>query len=113
MTKYYLIMLFSGLLSSFAQILLKKSAGITRTSILTEYFNVYVIAGYGLTAFCMLLTMFAYRGVPFKYGAALESLTYLYIMVLSRILLGEKLTKRKVTGNLIIVCGVILFSLGR
>lgn len=113
MAKYYIIMIVSGILSSFSQILLKKSTGIVRDSVIKEYLNPYVICGYGLTAFCMILTMVGYRGVPFKYGAALESLTYLYIMVLSKLLLGERVTKRKVAGNLIIVFGVILFSLGR
>lgn len=113
MAKYYLIMIISGILSSFAQILLKKSAGISRDSVIKEYLNPYVISGYGLTAFCMILTMIGYRGVPFKYGSALESLTYLYIMVLSRLLLGERVTRRKAAGNLVIVFGVILFSLGR
>ena len=113
MAKYYIIMLVSGFLSSFSQILLKKSALIERDSVIKEYLNPYVVGGYGLTAFCMILTMVGYRGVPFKYGAALESLTYLYIMVFSKLLLGEKVTKRKIAGNLIIVFGVILFSLGR
>lgn len=113
MVKYFAIAIFSGILSSFSQILLKKSAQIKRASALKEYMNGYVISGYTITVLCMLLTVLAYRGMPFKYGAVLESLTYLYIMVLSKLLLGEKLTKKKVTGNIIIVIGVIIFSLGR
>ncbi len=62
---------------------------------------------------CMLLTIIAYRGMPFKYGAVLESLSYLYIMILSRLFLHEKLTKKKLAGNIIIVAGVIIFSLGK
>jgi drug/metabolite transporter (DMT)-like permease len=50
--------------------------------------------------------------MPYKYGAVIESLTYIYILVLSRTLLGEKLTRRKVTGMFMIVAGVIVFSLG-
>ena len=61
----------------------------------------------------MILTMFGYRGVPFKSGTVLESLTYIYIIVLSKLLLKEDLTKRKVLGKLIIVIGVIVFSIGR
>ncbi|MDO5156759.1 MAG: EamA family transporter [Eubacteriales bacterium] len=113
MIKYYCIAIFSGMLSSFSQILLKKSAQKEKKSIIQEYVNPYVIGGYAITAICMVLTIIAYRGMPFKYGAVLESLTYLYIMVLSKLLLGEKLTKKKIVGNLIIVVGVIIFSLGR
>lgn len=113
MIKYYLIAIFSGVLSSFSQILLKKSAQKEKDSAIKEYLNLYVIGGYAITALCMVLTIIAFKGMPFKYGAVLESLTYLYIMVLSRIFIGEKLTKKKVIGNLIIVTGVIIFSLGR
>ena len=113
MIKYYLIAIFSGMLSSFSQILLKKSAQKEKKSIIQEYINPYVIGGYAITAICMILTIIAYRGMPFKYGAVLESLTYLYIMVLSKLLLGEKLTRKKIIGNIIIVIGVIIFSLGR
>ncbi len=112
MIKYYIIMIVSGMLSSFAQVLLKKSAQKKHDSVIKQYLNPYVIIGYGITAFCMILTMIGFRGVPFKYGAVLESLTYLYIMLLSRLLLGEKLTLKKIVGNLIIVAGVIIFSLG-
>ena len=113
MGKYVLIMVFSGVLSAFSQILLKKSAQTERQSVVREYLNPYVIGGYLITVTCMLLVIIAYRGLPFKYGSILESLSYLYIMILSKVFLKEKLTKRKIAGNIIIVTGVIIFSLGR
>lgn len=113
MHKYFVIMIFSGMLSSFSQILLKKSAIRKMDSVIKEYVNPYVITGYAITAICMILTMFGYRGVPLKYGAVLESLVYIYIMILSKFILGEKLSKRKIVGNVIIMMGVIIFSLGR
>lgn len=113
MIKYFAIMIFSGILSAFSQILLKKSAMKKKESVIKEYINPYVIIGYAITAVCMVLTMFGFRGVPFKYGAVLESLIYIYIMILSKLILKEKLTKRKILGNIIIVIGVIVFSIGR
>ncbi|MBO4997245.1 MAG: EamA family transporter [Lachnospira sp.] len=113
MAKYFIIAIVSGMLSSFSQILLKKSALKEEESIVKQYVNPYVIGGYAITATCMILMIIAFKGMPYKYGAVLESLTYLYIMILSRVFIGEKLTKKKVLGNLIIVAGVIIFSLGR
>lgn len=113
MARYYMIAIFSGILSSFSQVLLKKSAERQEASIVKQYINAYVIGGYVITVLCMVLMIIAFRGMPYKYGAVLESLTYLYIMVLSRIFISEKLTKKKVIGNLIIVAGVIIFSMGR
>ena len=69
-----------------------------------------MISAYGITFICMVLMIIAYKGMPFKYGAIIESLGYLYIMVLGRIFLGEKLTAKRVIGNLIIVCGVVVFN---
>ena len=100
------------MLSSFSQILLKKSALKQYETFLKQYLNPLVIGGYGITALCMVLTILAYRGMPYKYGAVIESLTYIYILVLSRTLLGEKLTRRKTAGMFVIVAGVIVFSLG-
>lgn len=113
MIKYFAIAIFSGILSSFSQVLLKKSAEKEGKSVIGQYLNAYVIGGYAITITCMVLMIVAYRGIPLKYGAVLESLTYLYILVLSKIFLGEKLSRKKVAGNIIIVVGVIVFSLGR
>lgn len=112
MLKYILIALLSGVLSSFSQVLLKKSAEKKQNTLLSEYINPYVISGYLLTGICMLLMIVAYKGMPYKYGAVLESLVYVYIMILSRIFFGEKITKNKLAGNILIVAGVIIFSLG-
>ncbi|MDE7311763.1 MAG: EamA family transporter [Eubacterium sp.] len=110
---YFLTAVFSGVLSSFSQILLKMSAAKRRQPVWKEYINLYVIAGYGIMALCMILTVIAYKGIPFKYGAVLESLAYLYIMILSRVFLKEEITRKKAVGNFMIVTGVILFSLGK
>ena len=111
--KYLIIAIFSGMLSSVSQILLKKSTEKKRETVWKEYANIYVVSGYGIMFFCMLLTMIAYRGIPFKYGVVLESLVYFYIMVLSRIFFNEKITANKMIGNIMIVVGVMIFSLER
>ena len=111
MVKYILIAVFSGILSAFAQVLLKKSSEGTYESRISEYLNPYVIVGYGITFLCMILMILAYKGLPYKYGAVLESLVYLYTMILSGIFLREKISLRKIVGNLFIVCGVVAFSL--
>jgi len=113
MSKYFIIAIFSGFLSSFSQVLLKKGSEKNRKSILQEYLNPYVIIGYFIMIACMLMTVIAFKGVPFKYSAVLESLGYIYIMILSRMIIKEAITKRKVIGNIMIIIGVIVFSLGK
>ena len=111
MVKYVLIAGFSGFLSAFSQVLLKKGSMKKTKSLIFDYFNPYVIGGYGITILCMILMILAYRGLPFKYGSIIESLVFLYVMILSRLVFHERITRKKLLGNLFIITGVILFSL--
>lgn len=113
MVKYVLIAGFSGFLSSFSQVLLKKGSMHRSRSVIFDYLNPYVIGGYAITLLCMVLMILAYKGLPFKYGAIIESLVFLYVMILSKLFFNEKITRKKLLGNILIVAGVILFSLQR
>lgn len=111
MSKYVVIALIAGVLSAFSQILLKKSSGLVWSTKLKEYVNIYVVGGYAMLFACMIMMVIAYRGLPFKYGAILESLVYLYVMILSKLFFKEKLTTKRIVGNVMIACGVAVFSL--
>ena len=111
MTKYWIAMFFAVIVSSASQMLLKKGATKKYESVLREYLNPWVISGYGLMVLSTLCVIYAYRGIAYKNGAIIESLGYLLIMFLSRIFLGEKITKKKLIGNLIILTGVLVFYL--
>ncbi len=100
------------MLSSFSQILLKKGALKGRKGILSQYFNWQVLIGYGITFLCMLLIVFAYRGMPYKLGSVLDALGYVYIMIFSKLFLNEKITRNKLLGNVFIIVGVIIFAVG-
>ena len=83
MTKYVLIALVSGVISALSQVLLKRASQKKYGNKYKEYINIHVIAGYTLVLVCMALMILAYKGLPFKYGAAMESLVYFYVMILS------------------------------
>lgn len=109
MNKYYLVLVLSVLVASFSQILLKRSAEKEHESLIREYLNVEVICGYGLLVLSTLLTVFAFSGMEYKNGPIVESLGYIFIMILSRIFLGEKMTKKKILGNVCILAGVFIY----
>lgn len=111
LSPYLLLILCSVVMSSFAQILLKKSALKTYKSWIFEYLNPYVICGYGIMVLGMLLNVLAYRKVDYKNGPVIESLGFLFVMVLSWFFFKEKITKKKLFGNLIILLGVVIFYL--
>lgn len=108
---FYILMGGGVLVSSVAQILLKNSAQIERESFVKEYLNKLVVTGYLMLFASMCIGIVAYRVVPLKYGAIIESLGYVFVMLLSAFFLKEKITRKKLIGNLIIILGVIVFSL--
>lgn len=111
MIKYWIALFLAVLVSSSSQMLLKKGATKHYDGVIREYLNPWVISGYVLMVMSTLCVIYAYRGVAYKNGAVVESLGYLLIMFLSRIFFGEKITKKKVIGNLIILAGVCVFYL--
>lgn len=109
----YLFMMAGGVfIATIAQILLKKSAekNIDVKSFKEQYINKLVIVGYLLLFISMLIPLYTYQFVPLKYGAVIESLGYAFIMILSAVFLKEKITKKKLLGNVLIIVGVIIFS---
>ena len=109
MNKYVLLLILAVLVSSISQIILKKSASKTYDSVLKEYLNVYVITGYVLMVISTVLVVFGLKGVPYKNEPIIESLGYLFVMILSNRLLGEKITKKKVLGNVLILVGIAVY----
>ena len=111
MLKYIIIFLFSVLISSFSQIILKKSAVKKYDSVIKEYLNIRVICAYSIFFISTLLTMYAYKGMPLTLGTLLESAGYIYIPILSLLILKEKITLRTIVGSLFIICGIIVYNL--
>lgn len=106
---YILLLLLSVIIASFSQILLKKSAKKEYGSIIKEYLNPYVIIGYGMMIISTITTILAYRGVEYKNGPVIESLGYILIMFLSYIFFREKITRKKVIGNILVLIGIFVF----
>ncbi len=111
------VLIFSGIyilgvfVSSIAQILLKKSANIERESKLKEYLNFKTIFAYGIFFGATLCTLFAYKFIPLTMGTILETTGYIFVTILSYFLLKEKITKKKLMGLIIIIIGVLIFSI--
>ena len=108
---YDLFLVGSVLIASFSQVLLKKGAQRTYTSILREYLNPYVISGYVLMVLSTVLTILAYTRVDYKNGPVIESLGIVFVMILSFFFFREKISSRKVVGVLMIFAGVMVFYL--
>ena len=96
MSKYIILLVLAVVVSSVSQIILKKSASKTYNSIIKEYLNPYVIIGYGLMVLSTVLVVLGLKGVPYKNEPIIESLGYIFVMILSNRILKEKITKKKI-----------------
>lgn len=112
MLSYIVVFLVSVLVSSISQVILKTSANEEHDNKIKEILNIKVIFAYGLFFAATLLTMLAYRKVPLSMGAVLETTGYVYVAILGRLVLKEKLDKYKILGNLLIILGIVIYSLG-
>mgnify|MGYP005766844799 FL=1 len=97
--------------SAVSQILLKQSANRQHASPLKEYLNWRVIVAYGIFGTVLLANTYAYTQVDLKYGPVLDTLTYVFVLFFSWLILKEKITRGKLIGNLIIVAGVLIYTL--
>ncbi|MGL4484268.1 MAG: EamA family transporter [Anaerovoracaceae bacterium] len=112
MNNMIILMIFGVFISSISQVLLKKSANNnSKQSIVKQYLNPYVIIGYGLLGIAMLIPLYAYTVLELKYGAVIESLGFVFILILSVVFLKEKATYKRIIGNILIIAGVIIFGM--
>lgn len=107
---YYLLVIISVLSAAGAQMLLKQGAKKHYASFLRQYLNPWVIGGYGMMGCSLLLNIFCLsRGVLVKEISIIESLSYLFVPMLSWLFFKEKVTWRKTGAIAVIMVGVIVF----
>lgn len=111
MLPYLLLMFAATFFTAISQVLLKQSARREHKSWIYEYLNWRVIVAYGISFSVLLLNTYAYTHVDMKYGAVIDTFSYVFVMVLSYFLLREKFTKGQLVGNLIIITGVMVYTL--
>ncbi len=108
---YFFLMLFSELIASTSQILLKLSAGKKYPSFIREYLNVLVISGYGLLVLSMVIAIFCYDGLGYMGVVVLEPIAYIIVMFMSRVIFKEKIVPSKIIGMFLIIAGIVVFYL--
>ena len=111
MLPYLLIGFFSVFVSSVSQTLLKKASMKERGSFLQEYLNLPVILAYGMFFGSTLLTMLAYKKLPLSMSPAFESSSYLFVTLFGVTIFQEKVGKRKLLALLLILAGILIFTL--
>ena len=108
---YMAIYLAGVFVSSVAQIILKKSSGKEYKSRIFEYLNPMVIFAYAIFFGATFCSIFAYRSIPLSFGPILAASEYIFVAVLSRMVLKENINRKKLMGLTAIVVGIIIYSI--
>lgn len=108
---FMLLMLAGTFFSAISQVLLKQSANITYKNPVREYLNWRVILAYGIFFGVLLLNTFCYTRVDMRYGPVIDTATYVFVLIFSWAILKEKITKGKLIGNIIIVAGILIYTI--
>ena len=112
MNNFFMLLIFAGtFFTAISQILLKQSAQKTYKHPIYEYLNWRVIVAYGMFFGVLLLNTYAYSKVDLKYGPVIDSFAYVFILILSWLILKEKISKGKLIGNLIIIAGILIYTM--
>ena len=114
MYKYFIMMLLAELIASSSQIFLKMSSKKSYPSAIREYLNCLVIGGYSLLMVSMVITVvFGYNKLGYMGTVIMEPISYVFVLILSRIVFKEKISKRKIVGMSLIICGIAVFFLNK
>ena len=111
--EYYtneIALIFSIILTSFSQLLLRVGAKKSNTANV-HLFNLYTITGYVLFLGVMLLMIYAMQKIPLRTAIACNSLTYILTPVLAHMCIKDPINKRILLGSLIIMLGILIFLL--
>lgn len=93
-----------------AQLFLKRGAS-NNTSVLSSFLNPWTIIGCGLFCIVTILSVYAMQEVELKTVTAWISTSYLLVVILALLIYKEVLTSKKIIGCLLIVIGIITFSM--
>ena len=112
MNKYALMLGGMVFISSVSQLVLKISANEKHESRIGYFINPKVILSYAVYfAVTLANSLYIYKGLRLSEISMLESLGYIFVPLLSFFVLKEKITGRQIAGILVIIAGVLIFSL--
>ena len=103
---YISLFVLSIIIASFSQIILKKGAEEKNI-----YINKFTIVGYTLMVISTLFTLVGYKGVNLTLSGILQGLSFVFVPIFSLIFLKEKINKKTIIGIVVIILGIIIYSI--
>lgn len=106
---YYLIILIMTLMGAVASIFFKRAS--ESDGLLKMITNLNLYAGGGLYLASAILNIFVLRHMNYSVVLPLTSVTYIWTMVLSYLILKERISQKKVLGVVCIVVGAVCVAI--
>ena len=104
-------MLAGTFFTAISQVLLKQSANKKYSNPLLEYLNWRGIVADGIFFGVLLLNTWCYTKVDMRFGPVIDTAAYVFVLIFSRVILNEKITKGKLVGNLLIIAGILIYTM--
>lgn len=109
MAKFALLCVIFTMLGAFGGFFFKKAAAGDKNLLLIAL-SPYLYLGGGLYTAAALLNIQLLKVLKYTVVLPLTSITYIWTLLISSFLLKEKVTKKKLSGVLLIIAGAILIS---
>ena len=103
----------SGFIAAISQLILKIVALKDNGKIaLMQYADIRIIVAYTMLLSTIFLNMIAMRYIPYKFVPVLSSLSYVFVLILGKVILRENIGKKRMMGILLIFAGIFIFYSG-
>lgn len=109
--EYSFYILITAFFSAVSQIMLNISADKKYKKKIFEYLNPWVLGSYAVLALVLFANVYILKFVQLKVAHVIAASTYIFVLFLSRIILKEPFTFKKILGNILIVIGIVVFVL--
>lgn len=109
MILFFIILIIMTMVGSVASLFLKKASG--ADGILALIMNVNLYIGGFLYLASAVLNIWILRYLDYSVVLPLTSLTYIWTMVLSYLILKEKISTKKICGVILILVGAVCVSI--
>ncbi len=101
----------SVFIGAVSQILLKTAANKEQKNFIKKFLNVTVIMAYGMMLGSSLCSMVSLRYLELNLMPVFQATSFFWVLLLSRLLLKEKVYKKNVLGICIIFGGILVYLL--
>jgi uncharacterized membrane protein len=111
MIKYHILIVIAVILSTCGQIFLK--IGVKKNKYkhyIYLYLNVHTITGYIFLFSATLFSLYSLRILPVKVLAFILPLSFIFVMLFSKIFLKESISKLHIIGTILIGIGILVFN---